>query len=263
MPEVIKKLKIKHVVLIYFFFVFTALCLSGFMGSLNSSEKYIDFLEFILVHLIAILFAKLIYEKSNQKINLNFSFRGLKLFPIMAFLPMFLMFGFTAQILEYIPLSENEKQRFYELGNDQSIQTLVSIIILAPIFEEILSRGIILKGLLESYSPIVAILVSSLFFGLLHFNLGQLIGAFGFGLISGWVFWKTESIILSILLHVFNNLFFTIFGMYYGLEYLIETPIRYVFGSLINQVLVISFCIVSFGLLIKILNNKFEKLKTE
>lgn len=261
MPEKIKKLKIKHVILIFFVFVLLALSISGIFSTLNLEDKNDKFLEFILVHLSVLFIAKFIYEKSNKRFVLDFSWTGLNLLPLMIVLPIFFMFGITAQILEYIPMSENEKQQFYDLGNDHSIQTLLSIIIIAPIFEEILSRGIILKGLLETYSPIVSILVSSLFFGMLHLNLSQLIGAFGFGIISGWIYWKTNNVILSIIIHVSNNLFFTIFGMYYGLEHLIETPIRYVFGDTMNQFLSISFCIVSFGLIMKILDNRFRKLK--
>jgi len=80
------------------------------------------------------------------------------------------------------------------------------IVLAAPILEELLFRGIILEGLLKNYQPYRAIGFSSFLFALIHGNLAQGIGALMIGILIGWIYWKTESIIPGIFIHLFNNL---------------------------------------------------------
>jgi uncharacterized protein len=80
------------------------------------------------------------------------------------------------------------------------------IVLAAPILEELLFRGIILEGLLKNYQPYRAIGFSAFLFALIHGNLAQGIGALMIGLLIGWIYWKTESIIPGILIHLLNNL---------------------------------------------------------
>jgi membrane protease YdiL (CAAX protease family) len=82
----------------------------------------------------------------------------------------------------------------------------VMIVIAAPVLEELLFRGIILEGLLKNYQPYRAIGFSAFLFALVHGNLAQGIGAFMIGVLVGWIYWKTESIIPGILIHFINNL---------------------------------------------------------
>lgn len=79
-------------------------------------------------------------------------------------------------------------------------------IIVAPIIEEFIYRGIIL-GVLSKYSKWGSIIISSLAFGLMHGNIEQAISAFAMGLIYGAVAVKNGSIIPTIIIHSLNNLF--------------------------------------------------------
>lgn len=79
-------------------------------------------------------------------------------------------------------------------------------VLLAPICEEVLFRGIILNGMLKNkIHPIKAILFSSFLFGLTHMNPWQFVGGIFVGSFIGFVYFITSSIIDCILLHVFNN----------------------------------------------------------
>jgi len=60
---------------------------------------------------------------------------------------------------------------------------LGTAIIIAPIFEEIIVRSILLEGFLGKYHPFKSIVISSLFFGTIHLNGPQFFGAFFGGLI--------------------------------------------------------------------------------
>lgn len=90
--------------------------------------------------------------------------------------------------------------------------TLISVSVFAPFFEEWLCRGIILRGLLTSQKPLVAITVSAAFFAILHMNPWQAIPAFCLGLWFGYVYYKTGSLKLTMLMHCVNNTFAVIFS---------------------------------------------------
>lgn len=77
--------------------------------------------------------------------------------------------------------------------------------IFAPIFEEWLCRGMVLRGLLTRMKPVWAIVISALFFALIHLNPWQALNAFAIGLIMGYVYYKTGSLWLTMLIHFVNN----------------------------------------------------------
>ena len=83
--------------------------------------------------------------------------------------------------------------------------TLLSVSVFAPLFEEWLCRGLILRGLLHKTSPALAVFASALFFAVIHGNLWQAIPAFALGLLFGYAYYKTRSLKLTILMHCANN----------------------------------------------------------
>lgn len=87
---------------------------------------------------------------------------------------------------------------------------IVSIVLVAPIMEELVFRGIILCGLLHKYAPVKSIAFSSMLFGLIHLNPIQFISAFLFGLLAGWIFYRTHKVSLCIFVHFINNFFITL-----------------------------------------------------
>lgn len=76
---------------------------------------------------------------------------------------------------------------------------------LAPVFEEIIFRGYILNNL-RKYGNITAIIVSSIFFSMFHFNLVQLVNPILMGIVLSLVMIKSESIVTPIIVHMFNNI---------------------------------------------------------
>lgn len=79
------------------------------------------------------------------------------------------------------------------------------VAIFAPIFEEWLCRGMVLRGLLTKMKPGWAIVVSALFFSVIHLNPWQGLNAFCIGLVMGYVYYKTGSLWLTMLIHFVNN----------------------------------------------------------
>lgn len=95
----------------------------------------------------------------------------------------------------------------------------LSVSIFAPLFEEWLCRGIVLRGLLNhkkedgrQMKPCAAIIVSALFFAVIHLNPWQAIPAFAIGCLMGYVYYKTGSLKLTMLMHFANNTFALIIG---------------------------------------------------
>lgn len=90
--------------------------------------------------------------------------------------------------------------------------SLLSVSIFAPLFEEWLCRGLVLRGLLKRMNPAGAICVSAAFFAILHMNPWQAIPAFLLGLLFGYVYYRTGSLKLTMLMHCVNNTFAVIFS---------------------------------------------------
>lgn len=82
---------------------------------------------------------------------------------------------------------------------------ILFISLLGPIVEELLFRGAITRELLRRYRPGAAIVLSALLFGLAHFNPVQMVFAFVLGLLLGWMYWRTRSLVPCIVFHVLNN----------------------------------------------------------
>lgn len=78
--------------------------------------------------------------------------------------------------------------------------------LLAPVCEELVFRGAILRALLR-WTPRhwLAIAISALLFALIHANPIQMPHAFLIGLLLGWLYYRTDSIVPGIVYHWVNN----------------------------------------------------------
>jgi len=109
---------------------------------------------------------------------------------------------------DHIPMGKLMEDAWHQLELDYKrnpYPVISMVVITAPFFEEILFRGIILRGLLAQYKPSTAILLSSLFFGLIHMNGPQFCHAFLIGLFLGIIYYKTHSLWLCMSVHALNN----------------------------------------------------------
>jgi uncharacterized protein len=102
------------------------------------------------------------------------------------------------------PLSAWEEQAFAQMVSD-NLGAVISTCILAPVLEEMLFRGVLLRSFLVQHTRWAAISFSALFFGAAHLNLYQFILAFALGLLLGWLFERSRSLIPCIALHAAVN----------------------------------------------------------
>ena len=183
-----------------------------------------------------------------------------------------LVFGAVDPLSELIPMPEFIKAAFEKSFNSAGIATFIMMVIAAPIFEELIYRGIILDGLLKRYSPFTAILVSSILFGLIHLNPWQFIAGFIVGLFAGWIYYRTRNLTLTIILHATINLigyfqivykdvldkYETMMGLYGGLK-------QYFFVIIACAVLFVVCVVCSRKIFNKYFNiyNKQNKIKSQ
>jgi hypothetical protein len=116
-----------------------------------------------------------------------------------------------AYLVEWFPLSSAETAMFEEMGSG-SLGAIIGACVLAPILEEMLFRGIILRSFLQQYSRWAAIIGSAALFGLAHMNIYQFSAAMVMGIAAGWLYERTRSLLPCIALH----------GAYNGLLTLID-----------------------------------------
>ncbi len=110
----------------------------------------------------------------------------------------------TNYVSELLSLPDNMEDVFNAmLRNPVGI---ISIVLLAPMVEELLFRGAIQGHLTRTWkNPAYAIVVSALVFGLVHGNPKQIPFAFVTGLALGWVYYRTGSLLPSMFMHFLNN----------------------------------------------------------
>jgi membrane protease YdiL (CAAX protease family) len=138
-------------------------------------------------------------------------------------------------ILNHIlPMPEMFKGALEALITERMFIVAIIVMAIIPAFtEELFFRGLILDGFNRNYTRRKAILLSALFFGIIHLNPWQFLSGFIIGLFSAWVCVNTNSIWLSIYIHVFNNALYTITVKYRNL-----IPIK---GSNANNTISLEF----------------------
>jgi membrane protease YdiL (CAAX protease family) len=83
---------------------------------------------------------------------------------------------------------------------------ILSTVILAPVCEEMLFRGLILEYIKQKRGVTTAVILSALIFGLVHVPiLPQMVGAFIMGIMMGYVYVLTGSLLSVIIIHAANN----------------------------------------------------------
>ena len=105
---------------------------------------------------------------------------------------------------EFIGLPDLMQDTFRAMS--RNVFGIISIAIMAPLVEELLFRGAIQGYMLrKGMKPLHAILIASAIFGIVHMNPIQIPFAFAIGLIFGWLYYRTGSVVPGIIGHFINN----------------------------------------------------------
>lgn len=180
-----------------------------FIKDSNKVREYIytlvfigDLVTLILVHLMYSIYdkkllSKDIFNKMNIKDIMYITLFGIGLSVIVLIL--------SGILTKLIPSYTNVQKQLEYTRN--SISQLFIIIILIPIYEEIIFRRVIFGYLKENYNIICAIIIQALVFGIAHGNIVQGIYTFILGVALAFVYMYCNSLWASIILHIIFNLF--------------------------------------------------------
>lgn len=172
-------------------------------------ESISDWHNIITIAICSTIYLAILIRKNNLG-NLNlWSMNWVKMLLgiICAFVLYLLLDCFIDQMIESIfPASEAVYQETVSVLKESPITSLIQVCIIAPITEEILMRGFVLEMLKKKYHVGLALLVSTVLFALLHFNMVQTLSALVSGFLLGILYIKTGSVVTTILTHALYNL---------------------------------------------------------
>ena len=228
------------------FAIFGLFLLGSFLGSLVEMicmgilpEEVVQKYSMVVVYPLSFIPAMLyvayksqrnsLFEKGYKLNSSNFGSLGLwgaiGLSVVLAFatmivadLPNYWNYTLTMRSAFMQRLFETVKQAMELITSGPLWSSFLVTAIFAPIFEEWMCRGVVLRGLLVKMKPAWAIVLSALFFALIHMNPWQALNAFIIGLVMGYVYYRTGSLLLTMLLHFVNNATAVIIAQFSSLD---------------------------------------------
>lgn len=150
----------------------------------------------------------------------------LLLAPILMLIPalVWLLSATTEWLIELMPLSAPEESLFEDM-TALTLPAILTVCVLAPVLEEMLFRGVILRGFLHRYPRWAAIMFSAMLFGAAHLNIYQFTVATVLGALAGWLYERTRSLLPCIVLHAaYNTTLMVLQAMGAGEEGATSTP---------------------------------------
>jgi len=209
--------KFSHYLIILGYFILFSLPFSAFAVLPDKYKTIGMLLSYIIPMILTIYATKKTFNKQGFP-SFEFKHKELLVFVIIGAFA-FLIVGESTVLLIPEPtgvfkeLFEQLNQAMKTLFNDK-IAGYIMVAIAAPLLEEILFRGIVLRALLKKYSPWKAIIISAVFFGIFHLNPWQFLYATVLGIYLGYIYWKTKSLFYPILIHWLLNSTAFIFGQF-------------------------------------------------
>lgn len=204
----------------------------------------------------------IVYSIRKSKTNIssfNVALENKRIISYLIIVSIVVAFGIACPIISSIPVPEIIKKILLEMGSQTGILAFILIVIAAPVMEELIFRGIILDGLLKTYYPLKSILISSLLFGISHLNPWQFVSALFIGFFSGWVYYKTRSLLPSIIIHASVNLSAFSARFIFDADSSMDKSLLEMYGGLTNLILAISGSIIIASICIYFLIKEFDK----
>lgn len=227
--------------LMYFLFQFILIFLLSYYyvsngNDVNLFNDYLSTKQIYIALIVAIIFIPLLindYKKYKKQTNTKINYFYLIILGVILSL-MYNVFAYYLNFALKTSLFDN---------NSNVAVTLLSTGILGPIIEELMFRGIIYNELKSKYSNMKSILITTIFFAIIHINIIQILYALIIGFILIFVYEKYNNIKAPIILHMASNITTTLF-----------LPL------LIKNNLIINYGIFIFSLILLIMLKKYTKL---
>lgn len=114
-------------------------------------------------------------------------------------------------------ITDFERDLFLGASSWQLALVLISVVVFAPFWEELIFRGFLLPGWSNSIGKIPAVILSSGIWAGLHwkqYEFFYIVMIFAFGLLVGALRLRMKNLLLCMLLHFVNNLACSLYAMY-------------------------------------------------
>ena len=144
-------------------------------------------------------------DKLNPLFTLAALFTALGLNSAWCYAYYYILKPWFGDFMGYVPESADQLYTPYNMPLVGMICYLIWVCVIAPVTEEYMFRGAMLRTL-SKYGSGFAIVASAFAFGLMHGNMGQTPMAFLIGLIMGYVAAKSGNIRQTIFIHMVNNI---------------------------------------------------------
>jgi len=258
-PDIVQSFGIAIIVIL------GTLALSPVNSALNKilGEDISMLIYYVLAIGIPFCIVYLIKKNKTGESSFNTAIENKRIIPIVIVGTAALLFGIISPMGNLIPMPENIKKELMDFGSQTGIFAFLLMVVAAPILEELIFRGIMLDGLLKKYSPVTAILISSLLFGIIHLNPWQFLTGLIIGLFSGWVYYRSRSLSLSIIIHATANLSGFLMRYLIDLESYMDKTLAEMYGGLVNLILAIAGSIIIVSICICSLKKAFDKTRVE
>lgn len=239
-----------------------ALAFRGQESGLNTFFSYVG--AFVVTIAFALVLTK--RRAGTTRNIMHFSFKGFN--PAMILWGLILMLATNVVIEPLVNLFPSE---WYDMIKEHITTggwATVTAVVMAPICEEIFFRGIIQDSLVRKRGPWAGILIASAIFGIIHGIPQQVVAGFCLGIIIGFVYYKTQSLLSVIILHAINNALAT-FMTLFETEENVERTLREMLGNDTLYWVIFAFCALLLifslvGVLISIRKGKErQRLKAE
>ena len=163
----------------------------------------------LLSGVIVLLVFWLVFLIRKKKFSEEVCIRSI---PVKGILPVVLLAAcfnvITSVIISFIPWPESWMESYMANSSviDNSIVAWITAVVMAPVLEEIVFRGLMYTRLKKGLPAILAAVFTSLVFGIVHGTVIWAIYTFIFSLVLIWVFERFQSLAACILLHMAYNL---------------------------------------------------------
>jgi membrane protease YdiL (CAAX protease family) len=154
-----------------------------------------------------------IYRRRSQEVRAFVSFRGIHPAGIPVLVVLGLSLNFIVELLLTLlsqigflkQIFENYEQVTNVIFGGGFVLSLIAVGIVGPVFEELLFRGLVFGELRKITKVRLAIVLQALLFGIYHMNAVQGTYAFLIGLLLGFIYYRSNSIIVPMIVHVTIN----------------------------------------------------------
>ena len=90
-------------------------------------------------------------------------------------------------------------------GATATLVSVMLVVLVAPLVEEVIFRGVLLSGLSARMGPVPAIVVSACIFAAVHFDPWRAVPLGFLGAVLGYLAWQSRSIWPAVLAHALVN----------------------------------------------------------